>query len=126
MKKLKTLDSIYFRGKSRFEEDGTQNYLVFQPMHRQFKRVVNYHYISEWKSKELFDESIKSYSALHIFFNPSLNYLGAKIRVGVSGSCLKQDKITYTILTSINILDMELDLIDKDFFLILMVELVEM
>ena len=28
-KKLKTFDSIYFRGKSHFEENGTQNYLVF-------------------------------------------------------------------------------------------------
>ena len=27
-KKLKTFDSIYFRGKSHFEEDGTQNCLV--------------------------------------------------------------------------------------------------
>ena len=26
---------------------------------------------------------------------PSLDYLGAKIRVKFSGSCLKQDKITY-------------------------------
>ena len=34
IKKLKTFDSIYFRGKSHFEEDGTENYLVFQPIHR--------------------------------------------------------------------------------------------
>ena len=33
LKKLQTFDSIYFRGKSHFEEDGTQNYLVFQPMY---------------------------------------------------------------------------------------------
>ena len=30
-KKLKTFDSSDFRGKSHFEGDGTQNYLVFQP-----------------------------------------------------------------------------------------------
>ena len=29
MKKLKTFDSIYYRGKSHFEEDGTQSYLLF-------------------------------------------------------------------------------------------------
>ena len=29
LKKLKTFDSSYCIGKSRFEEDGTQNYLVF-------------------------------------------------------------------------------------------------
>ena len=32
LKKLKTFDSSYFIGKSHFEEDGTQNYLVFQPV----------------------------------------------------------------------------------------------
>ena len=37
LKKLKTFDSSYFIGKSHFEEDGTQDYLVFQPMHRYFK-----------------------------------------------------------------------------------------
>ena len=31
-KKLKTFDSSYFRGKSHFvDNDGTENYLVFQP-----------------------------------------------------------------------------------------------
>ena len=34
MKKLKTLDSSYFTDKSHFEEDGTQYYLVFQPIER--------------------------------------------------------------------------------------------
>ena len=29
-KKLQTFDLIYFRGKSHFEEDGAQNYLIFQ------------------------------------------------------------------------------------------------
>ena len=37
MKELKTFDSIYFRGKSHFEEDDSQNYLVFQAMRRYFK-----------------------------------------------------------------------------------------
>ena len=32
LKKLQKFDAAYFRGKSHFEEDGTQNYLVFQPM----------------------------------------------------------------------------------------------
>ena len=41
------------------------------------------------------DESIKSSSAPHNFLNPSLNYLGAIIRVTSSGKCLKQDKTTY-------------------------------
>ena len=32
LNKLKTFDSSYFIGKSHFEEDGVQSYLVFQPI----------------------------------------------------------------------------------------------
>ena len=39
LKKLETFDSSYFRGKSYFEEDATQNYLVLQPIIRYFKTV---------------------------------------------------------------------------------------
>ena len=34
IKKLQTFDWSYFRGKSYFEEDFTQNYLVFKPIIR--------------------------------------------------------------------------------------------
>ena len=61
-------------------KEGTPNYLVFQPMHRYFKRVVNSDYILQCKSKGLSDESIKSPSAPHNFPNLSLNYLDTKIR----------------------------------------------
>ena len=44
LKKLKTFDSSYFIGKSHFEEDGTQNYLVFQPINRYFKVIANIFY----------------------------------------------------------------------------------
>ena len=37
LKKLNTFDSSYFIGKSHFEEDGIQNYLVFQPINKYFK-----------------------------------------------------------------------------------------
>ena len=37
------------------------------------------------------------------FFNPSLNYFSNKIRIRFSGSCLKQDKFTYTHDTIVNI-----------------------
>ena len=33
---MKTFDSSYFIRKSHFGEDGTQNYLVFQPMYKYF------------------------------------------------------------------------------------------
>ena len=49
-----------------------------------------------WKSKGLSAESITPPHVPNNFLNPSLNYLDAKIRVRFSGSCLKQDKSTYT------------------------------
>ena len=58
LKKLNTLHSSYFIGKSHFEEDGTQNYLVFQPINIHFKIIAN-RKISSWKYKGLSDESIK-------------------------------------------------------------------
>ena len=58
-KKLKTFDVSYFIGKSHFEEDGTQNYLVFHPLNKYFKIITNKKYISSWKSRGLSDETIK-------------------------------------------------------------------
>ena len=40
LNKLKTFGSSYFIGKSHFEEDGTQNYLVFQPIDQQHLIIV--------------------------------------------------------------------------------------
>ena len=98
LKKLKTCDSIYFRGKSYFEEDDTQNYLVFQPMYRCFKRVIGVgtgNYIDFWKSKGLSDENITAPSTSDYKLNPQLSYFGTKTRVEIRGSYLKQDKITF-------------------------------
>ena len=36
LEKLKAFESSYFIGKSHFEEDGTQNFLEFQPVYRYF------------------------------------------------------------------------------------------
>ena len=40
LKKLKTFDLSYFIGKTHFEGDGTQNYLVFQPLNKYFKIIA--------------------------------------------------------------------------------------
>ena len=97
LKKLKTFVSSYFIGKSDFEQDGTQNYLVFQPMYRCFKKIAclgSGNYIYYWKSKELSDKRINSIKTPDYGIIPKLNYYGSKIRVEFNGSCLKQDKIT--------------------------------
>ena len=96
MNKLKTSDSSYFIGKSHFEEDGTQNYLVFQPINKYFKVITNTDYISSWKSKGLSAESIKPPTTSDNSLTPALSYYGTKTRVKFTGSCLKQSKISYT------------------------------
>ena len=103
MKKLKTFDSSYFIGKSYFEEDGTQNYLVFQPISRYFKIIANTDYVSSWKSKGLSNESITPPTTSNNSLTPALSYYGTKIRLKFTGSCLKQDKITYTHGKTVNI-----------------------
>ena len=87
MNKLKTFGSSYFIEKSHFEEDGTQNYLIFQPMYRYFKIVTNTDYISSFKSKGLCAESIKPPTTSDNGLNSVLNYYGTKTRVKFTGSC---------------------------------------
>ena len=41
LKKLKIFDFSYFIGKNHFGEDRTQNYLLFQPLHKCFKVITN-------------------------------------------------------------------------------------
>ena len=93
--KLKTLDLSYFIGRSHFEEDGTQNYLVFQPLNEYFKLTASTDYVSWWKSKGLSAETIKPSSMSDNILTPTVNYYGTKMRVKFIGSCLKQPKISY-------------------------------
>ena len=96
MKKVKIFDSIYFRGKSHFEDDGTQNWLVFQPVQRYFNTVsANDNNVLSWKSRGLSDESIKAPTTSNKMLNPSLNYVDNKIRVKFNGDCLKQEQIAF-------------------------------
>ena len=97
MNKLKTFDSSYFIGKSHFEEDGTQNYLVFQPIHRYFTLITNTNHISSWKSKGLSDESIKPPTTSDNRLASAINNYATKLRVTLSRSCLKKsNKLSYT------------------------------
>ena len=65
-------------------------------MYRYFESFFNSDYVLEWKSTGLSDESIKSPSVPSNFLTQSLDYYGGETRVRFSGSCLKQEKITYT------------------------------
>ena len=89
LNKLKTFDSSYFIGKSHFEEDDVQNYLVFQPIHKYFKfvNINNEWYITSWKSKRLSEESIKPPVTSDNSLSSSINYYyNNKIRAKFTGS----------------------------------------
>ena len=72
LNKLKTFDSSYFIGKSHFDVDGTQNYLVFQPLNKYFKLITNTLSILLWQSKGLSNENIDTPTTS---LSPSINYL---------------------------------------------------
>ena len=57
LKKLEKFDAAYFRVKNYFK-DGTQNYLVFQAVHKYFEKTGDK--VSSWKSKGLSNEKIIS------------------------------------------------------------------
>ena len=85
-----------FEAKKYFSDDGTQNYLVFQPVNKYFQKIDNTESISSWESKGLSNEIIKPPNTCNNSLNPSLEYFINKIKVTFNGSCLKQYKATYT------------------------------
>ena len=75
LKKLNTYDLSYFRGKSYFDEDGTQNWFVFQPVGRylELAHTNNISYILSWKSKGLSDLRINSIKTSNYLLNPYID-----------------------------------------------------
>ena len=73
-------------------------------MYKYFKQIAgvgngNYY----WQSKGLSDERINSITASNYSVTPFLDYYGTKTRVEFSGSCLKQDKVTFNHGKTVNI-----------------------
>ena len=92
LKKLKTFDSSYFKGKNHFEEDGTQNSLVLQPMYIYFKKIGSTESIAKLESKGLSNEVTKPPDNT---LAPEVEFTGKKLYVRFRESCIKQDKITF-------------------------------
>ena len=103
LKKLKTFDSSYFISKSHFEEDVTQNYLVFQPINRWFKVIATTDYVSSRKPKGLSAETIKPPTTSDNSLTQALSYHGNKIRVKFTRSCFKQSTMSYIHRPIVNI-----------------------
>ena len=69
---------------------------MFQPLNKYFKVIANTDYVSSWKSTGLSTESIKPSATSDNTLTPKLNYYGTKARLKLSGSPIKQPKISYT------------------------------
>ena len=70
--------------KVTFEEDGAQNYLVFEPMFRCFKiiaGVANGSHIYYWKSKGLSHDGINFIKVFYYSVIPHLDYYGTKSKI---------------------------------------------
>ena len=96
IKKLQTFDSGYFRGKSYFEEGGTQNYLVFPQMTRYFRIIANTKCISSWKSKGLSEDTITPYDTSDNSLTSLIDHYGSKVKLKFNEDCLTQsNKLRY-------------------------------
>ena len=77
---LQAFDSSYFQGKNHFQDDGTENYLVFQLIYRFLKKLITDH-ISVQSSKGLSNESIKPPATSDNSLAPPLNHIGFRTRI---------------------------------------------
>ena len=91
IKKLEKFDAAYFRRKCHFDgDDGTQNYLVFQPMYKYFKTSVK----CSWESKGLSNDKTSSITTSNYNQAPYLACDNVRLKLKFVGDLLKQDKIT--------------------------------
>ena len=83
----------YFHGKNYFDEDGNQNYYMFQPISKYLKVacVNDINYILSWKSRGLNDVKIESIKTNNYSLNPCMDhYDTSKIRIKFDGSFLNR------------------------------------
>ena len=97
------IDSNHFCVKSHFQDNSTQNDLLFQPILGYFKKINNSKRISALKSKGLSGENIKPEATPNNSLSPPLNYINIKIRVQFDRSCLRQDKLVFDPENEVNI-----------------------
>ena len=93
LKKLNTFDAVYYRGKNYFEENDTQNYLVFPGVYKYFedvdvsKTLIKFH-ANSWTSKGLSNEKISYVNGSE---HPFMEYTNTRIEIKFDGSILRQN-----------------------------------
>ena len=92
-KKLKTFDLGYFKGKSYFDEDGSPNYYMLQPISKYLTTTYtnDINYILSWQSRGLSNLKIDSIKTNNYLLNPRIDdYDMGKIRIKFDGSFLNR------------------------------------
>ena len=94
----------------------SQNYLVLKPLFKSFTTPTGSDRILAHKSKGLWEESIKPPATLDNSLTPKLIFTeNGIIAIEFKGSCLKQDKATFTDKNMVNLLIVyELDTWTRD------------
>ena len=87
---------IFLRNRLFARGDGSQAYLIFQPVYRYFKFITGTNYISSQESKGLSNENIKSPTTSNNSVTPLITYYDYNIRIKFNGIILRQPKVTYT------------------------------
>ena len=101
LKKLKKFNAAYFRSKNYFDGDGTQYYLLFQPVYKYLEKLGND--ISSRESKGLSNEKISSNITYNYNQAPDVVYDLAITKLSFNTDLLKQDKATYNYGPIVNI-----------------------
>ena len=86
-------DLSYYHGKNYFDEDGSLNYYVFQPLFKylEVSHVVNITYILSWKCRGLLNTKIKAIVTTNYLLNSRINiYDMGQIRIKFNGSFLNR------------------------------------
>ena len=79
--KLQVFNSSYFDGKSHFENDGTQNYLVFQPVFKYFKKIAKSNHILPSMTLSTEDGIVEKLLLFKIIFAVTFNLLIMSINI---------------------------------------------
>ena len=101
LKELKSFDLGYFTGKTHFDDDGAQKYLLFQSSLKYF--TLNTNWITKWKSKGLSNENLEVISAIDNTLTPSVNYYEDKIRLKFTKSVFQQKQLHTVIKKVVNL-----------------------
>ena len=91
--KLQTYDLNHFVGQSYFNNNGSQNYLIFQPIYKTitaFSGLTTT--LSVWQSKGFSNEKCKLHYTANKSLSPKLVWINnSSLRLEFKLSCLKQE-----------------------------------